>query len=49
MARFLLSGFADEIDSDLKVQVKELRRLEINKLRSGVYTVKQLQITPKVK
>lgn len=38
MARFLLSGFADEIDSDLKVQVKELRRLNINHIEiRGVY------------
>lgn len=32
MARFLLSGFADEIDADLKVQIKELKRLGINQI-----------------
>jgi len=38
MAKFLLSGFADEIDKDLKVQVKELNKLDISLMEiRGVY------------
>lgn len=38
MAGFILSGFADEIDSDLKVQAKEMRRLGIDRIEiRGVY------------
>ena len=33
MAKFLLSGFADEIDTKLDVQVKELKGLELTLLR----------------
>jgi|BioPla2DNA2_1021312.scaffolds.fasta_scaffold08149_5 sugar phosphate isomerase/epimerase len=32
MAKFLLSGFADEIDTKLDVQVKELKRLGIDRI-----------------
>ncbi len=32
MAKFVLSGFADEIDKDLKVQVTELKKLEIDRI-----------------
>lgn len=38
MARFLLSGFADEIDRDLEIQIRELRKLNINFIEvRGVY------------
>lgn len=38
MAKFLLSGFADEIDKDLKIQVNELKKLGINMMEMrGVY------------
>jgi len=38
MAKLLLSGFADEIDRDLKVQVRELRKLGIGFIEiRGVY------------
>lgn len=38
MTRFLLSGFADEIDKDLEVQLRELRRLDMNHIEiRGVY------------
>jgi sugar phosphate isomerase/epimerase len=32
MAKFVLSGFSDEIDRDLQVQVKELKRLGISRM-----------------
>ena len=48
MARFILSGFADEIDSDLKVQVRELKRLNIDRIEiRGVYGKSIIDYTEK--